>query len=47
MFELSHVTPCQASKHGSPPLGIHPGSTGLPIEAYKVFIAATEKKKLS
>lgn len=41
MFKLSHWTPCQASAHGSPPTGIHPGRRGDPSAVYKLLIAAT------
>lgn len=45
MFEFTQSTPCQASVHGSPPSGIHPGIGGLPKAAYKLFIAKTDKRR--
>jgi hypothetical protein len=39
-----HVTPCQLSPHGSPPLAVHPGNTGDPRATYSPFIAATARK---
>lgn len=44
MFELTHWMPCQPSKHGSPPIGTHPGRGGQPKATYKLFTAVTEKK---
>lgn len=45
MLELTQSTPCQASKHGSPPCGIQPGNGGLPRAAYRLLIAKTDAKK--
>lgn len=28
MLALTHCTPCQPRPHGSPPIGIHPASSG-------------------
>lgn len=44
ILKFTHCTPSQFSAQGSPPFGIHPGSTGDPRDAYKLFMATTEKQ---
>lgn len=45
MFEKTQLTPCHASKQGSPPKAIHPIKFGYSILTYKLFIAMTVKQK--
>lgn len=46
MLEFTHWTPCQPSKHGSPPANNHPKRGGKPRAAYRLFIAKTVTKNL-